>query len=81
MALVQCNYPGCQQHAEMPDPNTVWFCGGHSYQQSAAAHSLKCIQRAWLDRHRYLPATHPHRIPNGNPNSRNIPACNCGQLH
>lgn len=31
--LVQCNYPGCQEHIEFKEGMITWNCGGHAYLQ------------------------------------------------
>ncbi len=70
MPLVQCNYPGCQEHSEQRSVNAIWDCGKHK--RLSAAHAPGCALQVWSECHRYLPSRHPHR--------KNAPACDCGKL-
>jgi len=69
--LIQCNYPGCQQHAEKADPNVIWDCGNHK--RLSSEHSPGCALQFWREIHRYLPIRHPDR--------QDAPKCNCGHWH
>lgn len=49
MFMVQCNHPGCNEHARFSSPNVDWNCGRHV--PPALAQKPP----------RYLPSRHPHR--------------------
>lgn len=51
MFLVQCNYPGCQEHARFPGNKLNWNCGQH----------VAPAQKPESKWRRYLPSRHPHR--------------------
>jgi len=47
MFLVECNHPGCKEHARFAAPNVNWNCGKHEQPKREKS---------------YLPNRHPHRL-------------------
>ncbi len=48
MFLVQCNHPGCNEHAHFKSPHVDWNCGKH-------------VSPVPKKERGYLPNRHPHK--------------------
>jgi hypothetical protein len=69
--MIQCNYPGCNEHSMESYLVADWNCGKHITPVIPLASHLKwCEFRIWKEKHSYLPSRHPQHAA--------APKCTCG---